>query len=65
MMHSKHTQLLCRHLFNYCADTQGVTEVSLMDVVIMIALELLLIPRVLYGGRRAVLLCRVDVSTSS
>src|SRR6185436_3963561 len=25
MMHSKHTQLLCRHLFNYCADTRGVT----------------------------------------
>ena len=23
-MHSKHTQLLYRHLFNYCADTQGV-----------------------------------------
>ena len=26
MMHSKHTQLLCRHLFNYCADTRGVTK---------------------------------------
>ena len=25
MMHIEHTQLLCRHLFNYCADTQGVT----------------------------------------
>ena len=25
MMHSKHTQLLYRHLFNYCADTQDVT----------------------------------------
>ena len=24
-MHSKHTQLLYIHLFNYCADTQGVT----------------------------------------
>ena len=26
-MHSKHTQLLCRHLFNYCAHTRGVTGV--------------------------------------
>ena len=25
MMHIEYTQLLCRHLFNYCADTQGVT----------------------------------------
>ena len=25
MMHSKPTQLLCRHLINYCADTRGVT----------------------------------------
>ena len=25
MMHIKHTQLLCRHLINYCADTLGVT----------------------------------------
>ena len=24
-MHSKPTQLLCRHLINYCADTRGVT----------------------------------------
>src|SRR6185312_5113517 len=25
MMHSKHTQLLCRHLFNYCADSYLIT----------------------------------------
>ena len=25
-MYSKHTQLLYRHLFNYCADTRGVTR---------------------------------------
>ena len=29
MMHIKYTQLLCRHLFNYCADTQGVTGPSM------------------------------------
>ena len=40
-------------------------EVALMDVVIMIAPELLLISRVLNGGRQAVLLCRVDVYASS
>ena len=34
MMHSKHTQLLCRHLFNYCADTQGVTlPLQIMGIV--------------------------------
>ena len=32
-----------------------------MDIAIMIAPELPLISRVLYGGRQAVLLCRVDV----
>ena len=26
-MHSKPTQLLCRHLINYCADTRGVTNI--------------------------------------
>ena len=40
-------------------------EVALMDVAIMIAPELLLISRMLYGGRQEVLLCRVDVSASS
>jgi len=25
MMHSKPTQLLCRHLINYCVNTRGVT----------------------------------------
>ena len=40
-------------------------EVALVDVAIMIAPELLLISRVLDGGRQAVLLCRVDVGTSS
>ena len=28
MMHSKPTQLLCRHLINYCTDTRGVTGVA-------------------------------------
>ena len=36
-----------------------------MNVAIMIALELLLISRMLYGGRQAVLLYRVDVGASS
>ena len=40
-------------------------EVALMDIAIMIAPELLLISRVLNGGRLAVLLCRVDVGASS
>ena len=40
-------------------------EVMLVDVAIMIAPELLLISRVLDGGRQAVLLCRVDVGASS
>ena len=39
-------------------------EVSLVDIAIMIAPEQLLISRMLYGGRQAVLLCRVDVSAS-
>ena len=47
--------------YNQVADI----EVSLMDIAIMIAPELLLISRMLYGGRQAVLLCRVDVSASS
>ena len=40
-------------------------EVSLLYVAIMIAPELLLISRMLYGGRQAVHLCRVDVGASS
>ena len=40
-------------------------EVALVDVAIMIAPELLFISRVLYGGRQAVLLSRVDVGASS
>ena len=40
-------------------------EVSLLYIAIMIAPELLLISRMLYGGRQEVLLCRVDVSASS
>ena len=36
-----------------------------MDIAIMIAPELLLISRMLDGGRQAVLLCRVDVRASS
>ena len=36
-------------------------EVTLVDIAIMIAPELLLISRMLSGGRQAVLLCRVDV----
>ena len=40
-------------------------EVALVDVAIMIAPELLLISRMLSGGRQAVLLCRVDVGASS
>ena len=40
-------------------------EVALVNVAIMIAPELLLISRVLDGGRQAVLLCRVDVCASS
>ena len=40
-------------------------EVALVDIAIMIVPELLLISRMLYGGRQAVLLCRVDVSTPS
>ena len=40
-------------------------EVALVNVAIMIAPELLLISRMLDGGRQAVLLCRVDVRASS
>ena len=40
-------------------------EVALVDIAIMIAPELLLISRMLYGGRQVVLLCRVDVGASS
>ena len=40
-------------------------EIVLVDVAIMIAPELLLISRVLYGGCQTVLLCRVDVGASS
>ena len=40
-------------------------EVVLVDVAIMIAPGLLLISRVLYGGRQGVLLYRVDVGASS
>ena len=40
-------------------------EVALMDVAIMMAPELLLISRMLYGGRQAVFLYRVDVGASS
>ena len=40
-------------------------EVMLVDVAIMIAPELLLISRMLYGGRQVVLLYRVDVGASS
>ena len=40
-------------------------EVALVDIAVMIAPELLLISRMLDGGRQAVLLCRVDVSASS
>ena len=39
--------------------------VALMDIAIMIAPELLLISRMLNGGRQVVLLCRVDVGASS
>ena len=40
-------------------------EVSLMNIAIMIVPELLLISRMLYGGRQAVLLFRVDVGASN
>ena len=40
-------------------------EVALVNVAIMVAPELLLISRVLDGGRQVVLLCRVDVRASS
>ena len=40
-------------------------EVALVDVAIMIAPALLLISRMLYGGRQAVLLWRVDVGALS
>ena len=33
MMHIEYTQLLCRHLFNYCADTQGVTIIIRNQIV--------------------------------
>ena len=32
MMHIKYTQLLCKHLFNYCADTQGVSAFPLKGI---------------------------------